>query len=145
MYVDAQNEYSDAQAITATAVSTNALDHSENRDLGVGEDIWLVVSVAVAMTDAGSDSTVTVTIETDDTDAFGSALITRTLTVFAALSAVGEIRIARLGPDDINETVSRLRYTVANGDLTTGSFDGFLTKDIQRYIAYADNITITVN
>lgn len=37
MYVDAQNQYSNAQAVTASAASTNLIDHGQARDLGTGE------------------------------------------------------------------------------------------------------------
>lgn len=144
MYVDKENNYSDAQAITASAGSTHIIDHGIARDLGTGEDIYLVVLVDVAMTDGSSDSTVAVTLETDDDVAFGSpTLAAQTLGTFAALSAIGAIKYAKLQPGAINERYSRVYYTVANGNLTTGSFTAFLTKDIHKYVTYAKGYTIS--
>lgn len=143
MFIDSQELFSDSQAITATAASTNLVDLGAIRDLGLGENIYVVVACTVAMTDASSDSTVTVTIETDDSASFGSATTTQTIGAFAAVSAAGTQLIARLGIGQMNERFARLKYTVANGNLTTGSFDAFLTHDIQKATVYADAITIS--
>ena len=144
MILDSQNIYSDSQAVTASAGSTNSIDHGIARDLGTGQRLYLVVAVTVAFTDAGSDSTVTATLETDNDTAFGSpTLAVLSLPVFAALSAIGATRIGVLPPVYVNERYSRVYYTVAGGNLTTGSFDAFLVQDIQQFVAYADAVTIS--
>ena len=142
MYLDSQLLFADAQAVTAAAASTNAVDFGAVRDIGVGERLYVVVSVDVAMTDAGSDSTLAVALEGDSTTTF-TPDFTRTLFTFSALSAAGTVKIAALGPDDLNLQYAQLRFTPANGNLTTGSFTAFITKDIQKYTSYADNITIS--
>lgn len=144
MILDSQNIYSDSQAVTASAGSTNQIDHGIARDLGTGQPLYLVVSVTVALTDAGSDSTVVASLETDNDSAFGSpTLAVLSLPVFAALAAIGVTRIGFLPPVAVNERYSRVFYTVANGNLTTGSFDAFLVQDIQQFVAYADAVTIS--
>lgn len=143
MYVDAHNRFSNAQTIAGSAVSTNTIDLSEARNVGVGERLYVVALVATAFTDTGSDSTVTVTMQTDATDAFGSATTTFTLGVFAALSAAGTALMVPIPIDGIDEAVARLYYTVANGNLTTGAITAFVTRDIQKWIAYPDAITIS--
>ena len=142
MIIDAQNLFSDAQAVTAAAASTNSIDFGAVRDIGVGEELYVVVVCDVAMTDSGSDSTLAVALETDSTTTF-TPDATRTLFTFGALSAAGTIKIARLGPDDINLRYAQLKYTPSGGDLTTGSFTAFIAKDVQKYIAYADNVVIS--
>lgn len=143
MYVDAQNLYSDAQAVTSDVASTNLIDHKAVRDLGTGQDVYVVVLIDVAMTDGSSNSTCTVTIETDDADTFGSATTAQTIGVFAATSAAGTVLVAKLQPGAINERYSRLKYTMANGDLSAGSFTAFLTTDIHKWVAYAKGYTIS--
>jgi len=143
MKVDAQNRYSNAQAITASAASDNVIDHGAARDLGTGEDIYLVALVTTAFTDGSSDSTVAVTLQTDADEAFGSPATAMTLGTFGALSAIGSTLIAKLQPGQVNERYSRLYYTVANGNLTTGAITGFLTKDIQKYVSYPKGYTIS--
>lgn len=143
MYVDAQNLFSDAQAITASAVSTNIIDLGSARDIGVGRELYLVVLVDTAFTDAGSDSTVQVDIQTDDNAAFASATTLKTVGTFAALSAVGSRLIERLNPDLAWEQYIRLNYTVANGNLTTGSLTAFLTVDVHAWTAYPIGYTVS--
>ena len=63
MYVDALLLFSDAQAITAAAASTSYIDFGAVRDMGTGEDLYVVVTCDVAMTDGSSDSTLAVAIE----------------------------------------------------------------------------------
>lgn len=142
MYIDALLLFSDAQAITATAASTSHVDFGAVRDVGAGEDLYVVVSCDIAMTDAGSDSTVAVSIEGDSTTTF-TPDYTRTLFTFSALAAAGTIKYAKLSPGDVNLRYLQLMYTVAGGNLTTGSFTAFLTNDIDKYTSYADNITIS--
>lgn len=144
MITDALLLFSDAQAVTATAVSTNVLDFGTGgRDLGIGEDLYFFIGLPVAMTDSGSDSTVTVTVEVDDNASFTSAVVAQTIGVFPAASAAGTKLIAKIQPLAVNEQYVRLRYTVANGNLTTGSFDAMIVKDVDAYKFYADAITIS--
>lgn len=130
MMIDALDKFSAAQAITASAGSTNVIDtYSAYTNIGKGEpSLYLNVTCDVAMTDAGSDSTVTVTVETDDNAAFSSATTAvQSLAVFAALSAAGTVRSVKLQPFTTLERYVRVYYTVANGNLTTGSFSAWLS------------------
>lgn len=139
MLFDIQNVFSSSQAITATADSTNILDLGAVRNIGVGEELYLVLLVTVAFTDAGSDSTVTPSLQTDTTAAFGSPVTVRTFDVLAALTAINTKRMYKLEPfteAGIFKRFIKLVYTVANGNLTTGSITAFLTKDIQAWNAY---------
>lgn len=142
MYVDALLLFSDAQAVTAAAASTSHIDLGAVRNMGVGEELYVVVSCDVAMTDSGSDSTLAVALEGDSTTTF-TPDYTRTLFTFSALSAAGTVKIAKLSPGDANLRYLQLKYTPAGGDLTTGSFTAFITKNIDAYTSYADAITIS--
>jgi len=143
MYVDKEAQFCSAQAVTAAAASTDYIDLGAIRNLGVGENLYVVVVCTVAMTDASSDSTLAVTLETDDNTSFSSALSAQTIGTFAAVSAAGTRLVARLQVDKINERYLRVYFTPANGNLTTGSFTAFLTHDVDAYTSYADNITIS--
>jgi hypothetical protein len=142
MILDKQLEFSNAQAVTATAASTNYIDFSAVRDMGVGQDLYVVVVCTTAMTDGSSDSTLAVALEGDSTTTF-TPDYTRTLFTFAALSPVGTVKYAKLGPGDLNLRYAQLSYTPANGNLTTGSFSAYLVQDIQQYTSYADNLVIS--
>lgn len=143
MFVDKEAQLTLAQAVTAAAASTDYIDLGAVRNLGVGENLYAVVICTVAMTDAGSDSTLAVTLETDDNSSFSSAVARQTIGTFAALSAAGTRYVARLQPDVINERYLRAYFTPANGNLTTGTFSVFLTTNIDAYTSYADNIVIS--
>lgn len=142
MILDNTLVFSDAQAVTATAASTNLVDFGAVRNMGVGENLYVVVLLDVAMTDSGSDSTITVALEGDSTTTV-TPDYTRNLFTFSAVSAAGTMKIARLSPADVALQYLQLKYTTANGDLTTGSFTAFITHDIQAYNSYADGITIS--
>lgn len=149
MLIDAHNLFSNAQALTATAASTNYMDLGPlatgnlQRNLGVGENIYFVSIVTTAFTDASSNSTITVTLEVDDNTSFSTPTTAQTIGIFAALSAVGTRLVARLQPDAINERYLQVKYTTTNGDLTTGAVTSFLTHSIDAWRAYKNNSTIT--
>ena len=144
-YIDSQLRFSNAQAVTASAASTNVIDlGAVDSDWGPGTPLWIVVHCTTAMTDAGSNSTVAPTLESDTVDTFGSATTIQTLPTFAALSAAGTVVMAALAPMATNERFIRVQYTVANGDLTTGSFTAYITTHaLQNWTAVADGITIS--
>jgi len=143
MLVDAQNLFSNVQDITAAARSTNIIDLGINRDIGSGEPLYIVVTCDVAMTDSGSDSTLTVSLRGDST-----TTITpdgeQTLGSIPAVSAAGSTFIYRLDPGSapLQYRYIALYYTPVNGNLTTGSFTAFITHCVQHQKFYADNIVI---
>lgn len=149
MYVDKHNEFSDAQAVTATAISTNVIDRISNSsgknalaDIGTGQDVYLVVITQTAATDTSSDATLTVTLESDSTaDLATSATVhfTTGALAFAAFSPAGTTLAAVKLPQGEYERYLGVRYTVASGPLTAGNFDAFLTTDVQAFRAYEKN------
>lgn len=143
MIIDKLLQFSDAQAVTATAASTDYIDFGLPRNLGVGEELYIFVLVTTAMTDSGSDSTVTVSVECDSTSTF-TPDTTKTLFTFPAVSPAGTIKYARISPDDIDLRYCQLKYTVSGGNLSTGSFTAGIVKDIQAFKAYASGYTISV-
>ena len=144
MILDAQNLFSDAQALTAAAASTNLIDlgHAYSR-LGSGRTLYVHLNVDVALTDSGSDSTIAVTIEQDTTAAFSSATAVQTLFTVTALSAIGDVYKAVIAPGVITEQFIRLYYTMANGNLSTGSVTAAIVIDLQDEATLPDNITIS--
>ena len=158
MFVDTQAEFSDAQAVTSTAISSNVMDlqaalgagtniagGNTVLDIGQGEDVYLVVTTQTAITDTGSDATLVVTLESALDAALSSSpvvhLATATL-AFATYSAAGsQILVAKLPIADYKRYLG-VRYTVASGPFTAGAIDAFLTKDIQRAKIYKSAITV---
>lgn len=153
MMLDSHAEFSDAQAVTSTAISTNVIDlypmadqADATRDLGVGEGVYLIVSTNTTATDSGSDATLTISLESDTAVGLDSAAVVHYTTgalAFAAYATAGTSLVAVRLPSGRYKRYLGLRYTVASGPLTAGKFDAFLTHDAQLYRAYADKQPIS--
>jgi hypothetical protein len=147
MYLDAQTTFSDAQAVTSTAISTNVIDLGATptlRDLGAGEPVYLVVLTDAAATDSGSDATLTVTLESDSTENLATSATVHLSTgalAFAAFSPDKAVLYAGPIPTGSYERYLGVRFTVASGPLTGGAFNAFLTRDISAWRAYPNNYT----
>ncbi len=142
MKLDAELMFSEDQAVTAAAASTNVIDLCAIRDIGAGENLYIGVLVTETFDDTGDDSTLAVTLETDDADTFGSATTLATLTTFATLTPAGTILYRRINPDENYERFIRLYYTPAGGNLSAGKVTAFIAKDVQNYRHYAAGYSI---
>jgi hypothetical protein len=150
--IDAQNLFSDAQAVTATAISTNVIDTSPlgantGRDLGAGNPLYLVIVVGTAATAAGA-ATVTFSLESDSTaDLATSATVHFTTAAIPKASLTAGAVVAAIalpvGPTANYEKFLGVRYTVATGPLTAGTFTAMLLHSTDTFRAYQDAITIS--
>lgn len=151
MYLDALLEMSDAQAVTVTAISTNVIDLgpvTDNvlRDIGTGEDIYLVFSVDTTFTAAGA-ATLTAALVSDSTVNLATSPTTHAtpLNAVAVATLVAGLQYAVKLPAGNYEQYLGVQYTVATGPMTAGKINAFLTKDAQLYRAYADRQPIDGN
>ncbi|KKN72131.1 hypothetical protein LCGC14_0414170 [marine sediment metagenome] len=132
MILDAEALFSDDQAITITAASTNLIDlgtpgtpiraaQALTPDLGAGVLKPILVQVTTAFTAAGA-GTLTVALQMDTTAAFGSptALWTSAAIGKATLVAGYKFLISNI-PIGTLEQFIRLNYTVATGPMTAGN------------------------
>jgi len=132
MIFDQQTLLSDAQAITATAASTNVIDLGPIktgivRDIGKGKPIPLLVQVLEQFTAAGA-GTLTVALQVDDNEAFSSAKTVWTSATFAlATLKPGFVVIPEYIPRGTDERYMRLNYTVATGPMTAGKVTAGVT------------------
>jgi hypothetical protein len=139
--------FSDAQVLTATALSTNVIDlgplsgsPAANliRDIGAGEVMWLVVSSPTILDSAAEGSTLAITLETDDNAAFSSGTVVLTSGALAESTVVGLAGwrfVARL-PTFAYERYLAVRYTVAVENFTSGTISATLQRDIRIYRDY---------
>lgn len=149
MILDVQNEFSDAQAVTSTAISTNVLDFGGTlntlKDMGSGRQVWLVIQTQTTCTDTSSDATVAFTLESDSTADLATSATVHVSTgavAFAGYATAGTVvTCVALPAGKTYERYLGVRYTVASGPLTAGKFDAFLTLDPQKWSAYAKNYT----
>lgn len=142
MYVDAALLFSDAQAVTAAAASTNYLNVGAAKYLGTGQPLYVVVVCDVSMTDESSDSTLTVSLYADSTTTF-TPDASITLGTIPAVTAAGTVFVYPIPPDVLKYQYLELYYTPNSGNLSTGSFTAFITPTPQAYTSYSDNVTIS--
>lgn len=139
MIIDAALHISRDQALTETAVSTDHIDLSADRDIGPAGQKYLVVTSKAAP--GGTSPTIAISIETDDNASFSSATtIAATGTLAAAAFALGT-RVVVPFPY-ANERYIRARYTLG-GTSPTFTADAFLTShEPPARIAYPDASTV---
>lgn len=133
MHTDALLTLSSAQAVTSSAVSTNTIDLSLARDLGPGQDLYVVFTVDTSATASGS-ATVTFQLITSAAAALTSP------TILAQTDAIGkaeltagrrpiylEIPSSVLAAQPVGQRYFGVQYTVATGPLTAGAFSATVT------------------
>lgn len=144
MIIDAQLLFSDSQALTATAVSTNVIDLSSDRNVGIGKPLAIVIVVDVALDRTTGDETYAVTLQTDDNAAFSSAA-TVTGPVSLLQYTVGSRFVIAIPPNIDTERYLRLNYTLG-GTTPTGTLTAFIQPldmiGVGENVYYADAITI---
>lgn len=151
MILDNSNLFSDSQAVTATAISTNVIDLDPGADgptlTDIHGDAWLVVKTVVAATDVGSDATLTVTLESDSTANLATSATVHYSTgalAFATFSPAGSTLAAvKLPKGRVYERYLGVRYTVASGPLTAGNFTAGIVTDIDSWSAYPAGYTVS--
>lgn len=110
MWIDTRTEFSDSQALTATAVSTNVVDTGQNaRNIGRGNPLYLVVQTETEADAGNGNETYAVALQTDDNEAFSSA--TELMSFDIPRGSVAGTRFVALLPQD-NERFLRLNYTL---------------------------------
>jgi hypothetical protein len=109
-FIDAQQTFSDAQALTVTAVSTNIIDHGADRNIGIGEPLAVLLTVDVA---AAGGGTLAIAVQSDDNSAFSSpGTVTTTTAIAAAALTLGARIVIPIPPDTATERFMRLNYTL---------------------------------
>lgn len=132
MIIDYNLQFSDAQALTADAASTNVINLGADRDIGPGEEMKIAVTLDVAM--GGTSPTMAVQVQTDDNSGFSSATTVLTSRTISAGSA-GDVLTMSL--PDTNEQYVRLYYDLG-GTSPTATVSASVVKDAQQWAAYAD-------
>lgn len=142
MYTDAHNLFSDAQALTATAVSTNIIDLGSDRNIGQGEPMAVVIQTDVAADFTTANETYQIDIQTDDNDSFSSAVVISRRIPTAAQLPLGSKLVMPLPHD--NERYLRLNFTLG-GTTPTWTVTAYLVpmSMIQADEKYPDAITIS--
>lgn len=158
MMIDAQHLFSDAQAVTSSAVGTNVIDLSADRNIGAGEPMCVVfcVDVAADQTTGDEDYTFDVEYATNAAQTTGRQLIGRR--VFesgtptapaqdADLLVAGYKFVIPIPPTTLAESERYLgiRYVTAGTSptITVTAFLAPLHMQDVGYAHYPDGITIS--
>lgn len=143
MIFSAQQLFSDDQAITASADSTNVIDLGVagtpygadaplNQDIGKGAKVPFLVQVTA---DFDNLTSLEVVISTGATTALGTAIISQTL-LLADLVAGKQISIDVL-PNDITERYLGIEYVVVGTAPTAGTVTAGITMGNQTNVTGA--------
>lgn len=133
MMTDALLQLSDAQAVTASAVSTNTIDLGVARDIGQGTMLFAVITVDETATSAGA-TTVDFQVITSAAAALSSPTIVTEIPAIpkADLTAgrkpiVIQIASAALLAQPVGQRYLGVQYTVNTANLTAGKFTCHIT------------------
>ncbi|HEB8921909.1 TPA: hypothetical protein R1A79_001539 [Klebsiella pneumoniae] len=127
MLLDQQALFSAAQAITATAASTNVIDTGSNKDVGKYGDIPLLIQVVEGFNNLTS---LTVTVQTDDNSVFSSAADVLSMTIPLASLVLGYKSPVITLPMKMERYI-RLNYTVTGTAPATGKVTAGITGGVQ--------------
>ncbi|WP_416066697.1 Bbp16 family capsid cement protein [Rhizobium sp. ZK1] len=135
MIFDRQTLLSDAQAITATGPSTNVIHLGPvkaglTRDIGKGEPIPFLLQVVESFNNLTS---LAVTIQTDDNEAFSSPKSVITTTLNLADLKAGKIIPPSHIPRGTDELYLRLLYTVTGTAPTMGKITAGFTAGVPSH------------
>lgn len=138
MILDNNLVFSDAQAITATAASTNVLDLSLVRDIGPGYELPLLIQVGEAFNNLTS---LTIAVQTDTASDFSSAVTLASQTIALAGLTVGARSAIQCMPVGTKRYV-RVYYTVTGTAPTTGKVTAaIVVGDVPNWAPAATSLT----
>jgi hypothetical protein len=148
MITDALLQLSSAQAVTASAVSTNTIDLGTARDLGPGSDLYATFSVDVAATAAGAATVTFQIISSAAANLSSATVLTQTEPIGKAELTIGKVFSLPLGnailaAQKLGQRYLGVQYTVGTGPLTAGSFTCNLSLDCVTDVkSYASGFTV---
>lgn len=136
MIIDKLLQVSDAQAVTASAASTDVIDFGQaNPNSGINQITSLAITVDETATAAGA-ATVTFSVQDSaDNSSFADVAVTAA-TGKAALPAGAQVLIQM---PVVHRRYVRAYYTVATGPLTAGKFSAQIVIGVQANRAYPDS------
>lgn len=145
MFLDAQNLFSDAQAVTADATSTNVIDlKASSSNLGDGEPLAVLITVDVAADATTGDETYEFEVHTDGVAAMSSSTELVARTIAASALTAGSQHVIPIPPGAAFEQFLALKYDVSGTTPTITVTAALLPLSmIQKQKAYADNIVIS--
>jgi len=158
MILDAEHQFSNSQALTATAVGTNVIDLSLDRSIGNGEPMGVVFNVEVAADQTTGDEDYTFSVEYSSTAAQTSGHVVMGRRIFesgtpaapaqdADLLIAGYKFVIPIPPTTLSDSARYIgvRYTLAGTTptITVSAHLQPLSMIEVGQIDYADGFAIT--
>ncbi len=156
MILDERLEFADAESVVGSAAAVAVLGDvidlgAASRDIGLGEEMWFVMTTDTEVITGGSAGSITFTLVSDSLATLGSATVANCTTHYstgalvtddaaandAKLNAGGVICAIQL-PAGTYERYLGVLFTITTTDTTAGKVNAFLTKDYAKWSAYAD-------
>lgn len=144
MILDKLLMFSEAQAVTATAASSDVIDlgpiDGTRRDIGVGYplEFWAMVNTAAA---AAGAATVNVQLQTSPDNSAWTTIYDSGALALATLAAGKRVVSAKV-PQGVLRYL-RVNYSVATGPLTAGSFTSGINLDVDANTHYPIRSKVT--
>ena len=138
MMLSAEQIFSDSQALTATAASTNIIDLGATgtvlgapaalvRDIGPGKAVEFIVQLDVDS--GGTSPTLDVAVQVDTVSAFSSPTTVASSEQLAGGSAGDRVQLNCTLPEGTNERYLRLNYTLSGTSPTYTVTAGIVAGD----------------
>jgi hypothetical protein len=147
MITDGLLQLSSAQAVTASAVSTNTIDLGTARDIGSGEPLYAVITVDESFSTATSVTINVITSAAADLSSAVTLSSTQAIPIANLLAGrkpiVIDIPSAVLIANPIGQRYLGLSYTIGGSNATAGKFTANVThcvQDIGKH--YASGFTV---
>jgi hypothetical protein len=136
MYIDRLLQVSDAQAVTATAVSTDVIDFGQvNPNVGMDGHSSMVITTDETALSAGATTVTFALQDSADNSAFADVAVTTA--IGKAVLVAGYQHVIPM-PTRLRRYV-RVNYVVATGPLTAGRFSAQVVTGFQQNQAYPDS------
>jgi len=140
-YIDNSLVMSDAQAVTASADSTNSIDtQSALRNIGNGRPIELIIVVATTVAASGGASNTTFSLQ-DSADNSSFATVVQGPAIAKATLVQGYVALRIMLPHGLRRYIN-VHYAVDTNNLTAGAFTAYLALDRQDNVAGTPGFTI---
>ncbi|MEY2653430.1 MAG: Burkholderia virus BcepC6B [Pseudomonadota bacterium] len=129
--IDKRLELADAQALTASGVSTNVIDFSSDRDVGPGCPLFVHISLDVAADGTTGDETYVAALQTDDNEAFSSPSVVASVTIPRSSAAGSYFAIVVPPVVGSNERYVRLSLTLG-GTTPSLTYSAWISAEMPR-------------
>lgn len=153
MLLDSTLQFSAAQALTATAVSTNVVNLVDDRDMGIGRNVELVIVGSDTFASAAGTATLQVQVQySEDNVTYVTAAESDVMTITQLNSAIANnepyllampLPRPKKGTDTAPQYV-RLNYIVGTQSFTAGTVTAFINIGRDDVVYYPRNYSVTV-